>query len=55
MLELVLPFIIRFYLGCIVLGVFWSWVDALIIDRVIAPQAKDVLSEARKAFKELMK
>lgn len=55
MMEVILPFLVRFYLGCIVVGVFWSWVDALIIDRVIAPQAKDVLVEARKAIKQLMK
>ena len=53
MIDLVVPYVVRFFLGCIVVGAFWSWVDAIIIDRVIAPQARDVFGELKDLIKKL--
>ena len=53
MIDLVVPYEVRFFLGCIVVGAFWSWVDAIIIDRVIAPQARDVFEELKDVVRKL--
>lgn len=55
MIDAITPYFVRLFLGCIVVGAFWAWVEATIIDKVIVPQAKDVFNNAKnlyKSFKE---